>query len=108
MAGSVVYRSEGVKVRHSHLDPGKEIPWHRHSSITDLVFAVRGEVTVQTLDPPTRLTLKAGDSYHVPPGQPHKISNPTDARIEFLLIQGVGAYDFSTLDDGADLSSVNL
>jgi Mannose-6-phosphate isomerase len=108
MAGSVVYQSEGVKVRHSYLDPGKEIPWHRHSSITDLVFAVRGAVTVETLDPPARLTLNAGDSHHVPAGQPHRVSNPTGARIEFLLIQGVGSYDFSVLDDRADLSSVDI
>ena len=97
MAGSVVYEVEGVRVRHSHLDPGKEIPWHRHSDIVDMFYIIRGPVTIETREPDQQIELLTGESFRAAVAQPHRVSNRTHARVEFLLIQGVGKYDFQPI-----------
>ena len=38
--------------------------------------------------------LAIGESYHIAPKTAHLIANRSDRDTRFLLVQGVGAYDF--------------
>jgi hypothetical protein len=49
---------------------------------------------VETRDPAARHDLGAGQSASVTPLTVHQVSNVTGAPCRFLLIQGVGKYDF--------------
>src|SRR5579875_497950 len=65
-----------VQARLFTLAPGEAIPWHFHSHVADWYFVLPGR------------------SYHIPPRTAHLIANHSDDDVRFLLIQGVGAYDF--------------
>ena len=71
-----------VQARLFTLAPGETIPWHFHSAITDWYFVLAGAL------------LTVGGSYHIPQKTAHLIANRSDTDTRFLLVQGVGRYDF--------------
>ena len=90
----VVARAEGLLVRIYTLARGQEVPWHHHSAITDTFVCLEGALRVQTRDPDELHLLQPGQTVAVPPGRPHVVSGPDHAPVRFLLVQGVGDYDF--------------
>jgi quercetin dioxygenase-like cupin family protein len=90
----VVAKGSDVLVREYTMDPGEAIPWHHHSNIADYYYGLEGTVLVETRDPAARHELRAGQSATVTPGTAHHVSNPGGARCRFLLVQGIGQYDF--------------
>ena len=90
----VVAKGADVLVREYTLDPGEAIPWHRHSEVSDDYYGLEGVVVIETRDPSARHELGAGRSARVMPSIAHHVSNQADAPCRFLLIQGVGRYDF--------------
>lgn len=83
-----------VRTRIFTLAPGEVIPWHTHSQIADHIFVLAGELTVETRAPDRRLTLGVGERHQIAAGNIHQTSNLAAADCRFLLIQGVGKYDF--------------
>ena len=94
----VVHERDGVKVTQIILEPGEEIPWHRHTEVTDTFYAVTGPLTIETRDPEGTAELQAGDVFQTRVGQPHRVSNGAGHTVQFLLIQGGGAFDFVPVD----------
>ena len=94
----VVVRGTDVLVREYTLDPGEAIPWHRHSEVSDHYYGLEGTVLIETRDPAAHHEIGAGQSAIVTPPTIHHISNPGTQRCRFLLIQGVGRYDFVKAD----------
>lgn len=90
----VVAKGADLLVREYTLDPGEKIPWHRHSEVTDHYYGLEGRVVVETRAPAARHELGAGQSATVTPATVHQVSNPAKSPCRFLLIQGVGKYDF--------------
>jgi quercetin dioxygenase-like cupin family protein len=70
------------------------IPWHFHGESTDHYFVLRGTLTIETQRPNERHTLAAGERFKILPGTAHRISNELETDCEFLLVQGVGKYDW--------------
>ena len=83
-----------VQARVFTLAPGEQIPWHFHSAVTDWYFVLEGALSIETRRPPTAGSLSVGDRHSIPPKTAHLIANRSDADTRFLLVQGVGAYDF--------------
>jgi quercetin dioxygenase-like cupin family protein len=83
-----------VQARIFTLAPGELIPWHRHSESTDHYFVLRGTLTINTRAPDEEHTVEIGDRHHINPGTPHLISNRGTTDCLFLLLQGVGKYDW--------------
>jgi mannose-6-phosphate isomerase-like protein (cupin superfamily) len=81
------------------LGPGQEIPWHRHSEITDHYFVLRGILTINMRKPDSRRELHVGDRQTIAPGTGHLLSNHGNVDCEFLLLQGGGSYDWIKLQD---------
>jgi len=90
----VVAKGADVLVREYTLDPGEVIPWHRHSDVADYYYGLEGTVLIETREPAARHEVRAGGSATVTPQSVHRVSNPSAAPCRFLLIQGVGRYDF--------------
>ena len=53
-----------------------------------------GALTIETRHPYDRCELKIGERYQIRPGTTHLISNRGADDCEFLLVQGVGKYDW--------------
>jgi quercetin dioxygenase-like cupin family protein len=83
-----------VQARIFTLAPGESIPWHRHSESTDHYFVLRGTLTVNTRNPDDENSLDVGSRYKINSGISHLISNRGAEDCQFLLLQGVGKYDF--------------
>jgi quercetin dioxygenase-like cupin family protein len=94
----VVARGDDVLVREYTLDPGEAIPWHRHTEVSDHYFGLEGTVLIETRDPATRREVGVGESATVTPPTVHHVSNPGPRPCRFLLVQGVGRYDFVKAD----------
>jgi len=89
-----VAAGQDLRVRAYTLAPGELIPWHSHSEITDDFFVLSGELTVETRAPAGRHSLGAGERHRVAPGHVHQTSNHGAADCRFLLVQGIGKYDW--------------
>src|SRR3974390_2293505 len=76
------------------LADGEVIPWHSHSEIADHFFVLDGELTVETHAPADYRTLGIGERYQISAGHAHQTSNRGTRDCRFLIVQGVGRYDF--------------
>src|SRR5436190_24110619 len=69
-----------------------------HGETTDHYFALQGALTIEMRGPDHRRVLTVGERYKILPGTAHCISNQSAADCQFLLIQGVGKYDWHKAD----------
>jgi quercetin dioxygenase-like cupin family protein len=83
-----------VRVTLLTLASGEATPWHRHSDVTDTAFRLAGEVEVQAREPAQSICLQPGEPCRMEPGRVHRVVNAGVGPCRFLLVQGVGPYDF--------------
>jgi quercetin dioxygenase-like cupin family protein len=76
------------------LGNGQKVPWHHHSNVTDTFLCMDGPMQVETRNPETRTVLRPGERTAVPAGRPHEVSGVDGGPCRFLIVQGVGKYDF--------------
>ncbi len=96
-----ILQTADVNVRLVTLGPGEGNPWHHHSEITDTIFGVSGSVAVRCAEPEEQLVLAPGVRFSVTPGRIHRVENQLAKQSsQYLLIQGVGSYDFIRRDEG--------
>jgi quercetin dioxygenase-like cupin family protein len=88
----------GVQARLFTLAPGEMIPWHFHSAVTDWYFVLAGALSIETRAPAGREVITVGSTYRIPPKTAHLVANCADTDTRFLLVQGVGPYDFLSVD----------
>ena len=91
-----------VRARLFTLAPSEVIPWHSHSEIADHFFILGGELTVETRKPGDCRTLGVGERYRINAGHAHQTSNRGEIDCRFLIVQGVGRYDFKDLTAASD------
>lgn len=86
-----------VQARIFTLAPGETIPWHFHNAVTDWYCVLEGVLSVETRAPRDERLVPVGGSYRIPAKTAHQISNRSRKDTRFLLVQGVGVYDFVTV-----------
>jgi len=64
------------------------------NEIADHFFVLDGELTVETRAPDDYRTLAIGERYQINAGHAHQTSNRGTRDCRFLIVQGVGKYDF--------------
>jgi quercetin dioxygenase-like cupin family protein len=87
---------EGADLRVSvlTLDKGQCVPWHYHSDIADSFVCLEGPMVVETRAPRHAYRLEPEQRCTVPPKTAHYVHGEADGRCKFLIVQGVGVYDF--------------
>lgn len=86
-----------VRITHTILDVGQEIPWHSHTNVADTFYGIRGDIRIMLRDPAKEVALRRGATYQTSSGRPHRVVNAGTSAAEFFLIQGIGSYDFRRL-----------
>ncbi len=76
------------------LAAGQCIPWHYHSTITDSFVCLEGPMVVETRAPHAVHLLRPGERCAVAPKTAHYVHGKDDGPCKFMLVQGVGVYDF--------------
>lgn len=90
----IIAQTADVRIAEFTLGPGEGQPWHYHSEVTDTFYCLEGAIAVEIRDPPSRQILRPGVKGSVPVQAIHRASNAGDGTSRYLLIQGVGRYDF--------------
>lgn len=90
----ILAQTPAMQARVFTLAPGEAIPWHFHSTVADWYVCLDGSVQVQTRAPRRVDVLVPGGMAKVEPKTAHHVSNVGAQRCRFLLLQGVGAYDY--------------
>ena len=90
----LIAEAEGLRVQVLTIGPGQCVPWHRHTWISDTFFCLEGPMVLETHEPDATIRLNAGARATVPPGQPHRVTGGDNGRCRFVIVQGVGKYDY--------------
>ena len=88
-----------LRVRVLTLGPGQSVPWHHHTQITDRFFCMSGQMCVNTRTPENGYRLDPGETCTVPPEMPHHVHGADEGPCKFLIVQGIGLYDFVPDED---------
>ena len=89
-----IAETPNLRVRLLALGEGQCVPWHYHNNITDTFFCMEGPMQVTTRDPDEIHVLAPGATCAVKPGTPHLVTGVNDQPCKFIVVQGVGVYDF--------------
>jgi len=104
--GSHLYEAEhraehaarpGFRITELRISPTQKVPWHYHSTIGDTFYVLDGQLRLFLREPKAEVRLGPGDSYRVEPRRPHLVANGGEASATFLVLQGIGEYDFVPL-----------
>jgi quercetin dioxygenase-like cupin family protein len=95
IAGSeLVAEGADLRVQVLTLAHGQSIPWHYHSEIADSFVCLEGPMVVETRAPRQEFTLNPGERCAVAAKTAHYVHGANGGPCKFLIIQGVGVYDF--------------
>ena len=89
----------GLRVRLLALANGQCVPWHYHNHITDTFFCMEGPMRVETRDPAEVHVLEPGGTFAVGPATPHFVTGVDDGPCRFMIVQGVGTYDYVAVEE---------
>lgn len=87
----------GFRITELQLSPSQKVPWHYHSNVDDTFYVLAGNLRIFLREPKEEVRLAAGDSYRVPARRPHLVTNGGSTSATFLVLQGIGEYDFVPL-----------
>jgi mannose-6-phosphate isomerase-like protein (cupin superfamily) len=90
------------------LTVGQCVRWRSYSNISDRYFCMEGPMVVETRAPSATYVLKPGETCIVPPKTAHYIHGQDDGSCRFMLVHGVGVYDFVRPAGSGSANSWNL
>lgn len=87
----------GFRISELQISPTQKVPWHYHTNIQDTFYVIEGSLRIFMQNPKEEVRLARGQTYAVPPKRPHLVTNGGDTSAVFLVLQGIGDYDFVPL-----------
>jgi mannose-6-phosphate isomerase-like protein (cupin superfamily) len=87
----------GFRINELQISPTQQVPWHFHSNIRDTFYVLNGAIRIFMREPKEELRLEVGETYTVGAGRPHLVINAGERSATFLILQGVGEYDYVPL-----------
>jgi mannose-6-phosphate isomerase-like protein (cupin superfamily) len=87
----------GFRINELKISAVQKVPWHYHNHVSDTFYVVEGAIRIFLQQPKEDVRLAAGETYTVPARRPHLVTNAGQASATFLVLQGLGEYDFVPL-----------
>jgi mannose-6-phosphate isomerase-like protein (cupin superfamily) len=87
----------GFRISELQISPTQTVPWHYHTNVQDTFYVLQGRVRIFLRDPTEEVGLGPAESYVVRPRRPHLVTNAGDTSAVFLVLQGIGEYDYVPL-----------
>jgi quercetin dioxygenase-like cupin family protein len=87
----------GFRISELQLSPTQTVPWHCHTNISDTFYVLAGEMRLFLQDPRQEVRLRPGESFVAAAGRPHLVTNAGETSLTFLIMQGIGEYDYVPL-----------
>jgi len=87
----------GFRISELQLSPTQTVPWHFHTNIADTFYVLAGEMRLFLQNPKEEVRLKPGETYTAAAKRPHLVTNAGTTSLTFLIMQGIGEYDYVPL-----------
>ncbi len=84
----------GFRINELQISPTQKVPWHYHTNVGDTFYVLEGTIRVFMREPKEDVTLRPGETLSLAAKRPHLVTNAGDTSATFLILQGVGEYDF--------------
>ena len=87
----------GFRITELTISPTQKVPWHYHTRVQDTFYVLEGRLRIFLRDPKEDVPLGPGESFAVRAGRPHLVTNAGTTSATFLVLQGIGEYDYVPL-----------
>jgi quercetin dioxygenase-like cupin family protein len=87
----------GFRINEIQISPSQKVPWHYHNNVQDAFYVLQGRIRIFLRDPREDVRLGPGETFSVAPKRPHLVVNGGEVSATFLVLQGLGEYDFVPL-----------
>ena len=87
----------GFRISELQISLTQNVPWHYHNNVQDTFYVIEGYIKLHLREPKEEVRLGPGDTYSVQPRRPHLVANDGDCSATFLVLQGIGEYDYVPL-----------
>ncbi len=87
----------GFRINEIQISPSQKVPWHYHTNTQDTFYVLEGRLRLFLREPKEEVRLGPGETHTVRPGRPHLVINGGDSSATFLVLQGIGEYDYVPL-----------
>jgi len=87
----------GFRITELQISKKQKVPWHYHNNVQDTFYVLQGSLRIFMQDPKEEVRLGIGETHSVRPRRPHLVTNAGDGPATFLVLQGIGEYDFVPL-----------
>ena len=87
----------GFRIQEIQISKTQKVPWHYHNKTQDTFYVLQGNIRLFMREPKEEVRLGPGDSYTVKPLRPHLVTNGGEGSATFLVLQGIGEYDYVPL-----------
>jgi quercetin dioxygenase-like cupin family protein len=92
----------GFRITELQLSQTQKVPWHTHTNVQDTFYVLVGKILIHLQNPKEAVLLAPGETYTVKPQRPHLVTNAGNASVTFLVLQGIGEYDYVPLIQRAE------
>jgi quercetin dioxygenase-like cupin family protein len=93
----VIVKTADVRVRIMLLSPREIADWHYHTQVTDYIFCLTGTIIVRMKEPDEEYKLIPAQRCQIKTGRIHQLENLDSTEASYLLVQGIGEYDFNAV-----------
>jgi quercetin dioxygenase-like cupin family protein len=87
----------GFRITEIQISRAQKVPWHFHNKVQDTFYVLNGNLRLFLREPKEEVRLAPGETFTVKPRRPHLVTNGGDTSATFLVLQGIGEYDFVPL-----------
>ena len=89
----------GFRVSELQISRTQKVPWHYHTNVHDTFYVIEGRIRIFLREPEEEVRLGPCETYTVRPCRPHLVANGGETSATFLVLQGVGEYDYVPLGE---------
>jgi quercetin dioxygenase-like cupin family protein len=87
----------GFRITELQISKKQKVPWHYHSNVQDTFYVLHGSLRIFLREPKEEVRLAACETLTVKARRPHLVTNGGEESATFLVLQGIGEYDFVPL-----------
>jgi quercetin dioxygenase-like cupin family protein len=84
----------GFRITELQISPTQKVPWHYHNSVQDTFYVIEGQLRIYLMEPKQDVLLTRGQTFTAAAKRPHLVTNAGETSAVFLVLQGIGEYDF--------------
>ena len=84
----------GFRITELQLSASQKVPWHYHNNVADTFYVLEGRLRIFLQKPKQEVRLQPGDTFTADACRPHLVTNGGKKPVTFLVLQGIGDYDF--------------